>query len=199
MRRQATFTSSFPHALSSVLGESDAGGDTRGLRIRLDAGGAAAAGQNYRIVPDKGYAAGSLNPANGPLTLTNTNAGVTVSIQGPGANLLTISGGDAVQVFVINHGVTASISGLTVANGYGNVGGIQNLGTLTVSNSTFSGNSVVGGGRWQSTMPAEEPGDRVRFQRRKSMPVYKNTEFGPDKKCEDGWLRPQCAICLHVF
>jgi predicted outer membrane repeat protein len=78
----------------------------------------------------------------GTLTLT-TN----VTITGPGANLLTISGGGTMTVFTVNSGVTASISGLTITggggSGYGS--GIFNQGTLTVSNCTLSGNSTGSG------------------------------------------------------
>ncbi len=90
-----------------------------------------------------------------PSTITLTSAlpfiAASITITGPGANLLTVSGNNKYQVFVVNSGVTASLSGLTIANGtpplgsYG--GGIFNDGgTLTVSNSAFSGNTGDGGG-----------------------------------------------------
>jgi len=81
---------------------------------------------------------------NSTLTLS-ANSGVTTNIQGPGANQLTISGGNAVQVFVITSG-TVNISGLTITNGATNNtgGGILNVSTLTVSNSAFV-NNVSGG------------------------------------------------------
>jgi Bacterial Ig-like domain (group 3) len=78
----------------------------------------------------------TLNSANGPLAI-NTN----LTLQGPGANLLTISGANSVEVFFINSG-TVSISGVTIADGKSSVGGgLINYGALTVSNSMFSGNS----------------------------------------------------------
>ncbi|HZD49884.1 MAG TPA: right-handed parallel beta-helix repeat-containing protein, partial [Silvibacterium sp.] len=75
-----------------------------------------------------------------------------LTIAGPGANVLTVSGNNSATVgtiFTINTGVTASISGLTIANGNSNSsdqggGGILNDGTLTVSNCTISGNSGTG-------------------------------------------------------
>ena len=82
------------------------------------------------------------------LSVAPTQTGVTINIQGPGANLLTISGGYAVEPFSILS-ATVNISGLTIANGYssGNAGGIYNSGgTLTVSNTTFSGNTGLVGG-----------------------------------------------------
>jgi CSLREA domain-containing protein len=93
----------------------------------------------------------SLN--GGTITVGSTlSINETTTIAGPGANLLTISGGNAVEIFDINTGVTATISGLTIANGNaGSVlvgGGIASYSgsALTVSNSTFSGNTAVDGG-----------------------------------------------------
>src|SRR5262249_789991 len=87
----------------------------------------------------------------------------SLTIQGPGAGLLTISGGDAPaagvhgsRVFEVDGATTAvTLRGLTISNGggwadpsafdrsswdgYG--GGILNFGTLTVSACTLSGNS----------------------------------------------------------
>jgi hypothetical protein len=103
-----------------------------------------------------GTGQGTITLTNGSLTLT-TN----VTIIGPGANALAIDGGctgcdpggspsGGVRVFVVNSGVTASISGLTIRHGNaGNGdsgGGIANNGTLTVTNSTISGNSSDNGG-----------------------------------------------------
>ena len=76
-----------------------------------------------------------------------------MTINGPGASSLTLSGNNASRVFNISAG-TASISGVTVSNGYGDPsgGGIYNRGTLTVTNCTISANkagsssNVSGGG-----------------------------------------------------
>ncbi len=76
-----------------------------------------------------------------------------VNIQGPGADKLTISGNNSVPVFSIGPGVTAAISGLTIANGKASAsssnagGGIENIASiLTVENCTFSGNTASFGG-----------------------------------------------------
>ena len=62
-------------------------------------------------------------------------------------NNLTVSGNYANQVFDVNVGVTATIAGLTIADGFGpSGGGILNNGMLTVSNSTLLGNEGSGGG-----------------------------------------------------
>ena len=92
--------------------------------------------------------------ATGTVTLLSALPALAadMTITGPGANILTVSGNNSATVgsiFAINTGVTASISGLTIANGNSNSndqggGGILNDGTLTVSNCTISGNSGTG-------------------------------------------------------
>jgi uncharacterized repeat protein (TIGR01451 family) len=74
----------------------------------------------------------------------------SLTIQGPGANQLTVSGNNVVRVFSIaagNFNPNVTLSGLTIANGNGvgsSGGGIlnQSTGTLNVINSTLSGNSA---------------------------------------------------------
>jgi predicted outer membrane repeat protein len=64
-----------------------------------------------------------------------------------GGGLITISGGGTTQVFVVNSGETLALANLAVSYGYNGMGGaILNEGTLTVSNSTFSGNEAYNGG-----------------------------------------------------
>jgi hypothetical protein len=73
-----------------------------------------------------------------------------VMITGPGASNLTVEGGGSgsnFHVLAVESGVTATLSGLTIAGGnadYG--GGIDNLGTLTLTDCTVSGNSASSGG-----------------------------------------------------
>ena len=83
----------------------------------------------------------------GTITLTSTlTISQNLTIQGPGANLLTISGNNAVPVFTVNSGAQLSLLGLTIANGNttGPGGGISNNGVLTVSSSSFNDNSTAG-------------------------------------------------------
>ena len=81
----------------------------------------------------------------GPITI-----GHNLTINGPGASMLTISGGNAVEDFAISGGNVA-ISGLTIANGLATQGGgISNAGSLTVTNSVFSGDVAQG----NSTTPS---------------------------------------------
>jgi hypothetical protein len=64
-----------------------------------------------------------------------------VTISGPGANELSIDGNQGDFVFAVDPDKTATISGLTIRTGQF---GIGNVGTLTVSDCTVSGNSSVG-------------------------------------------------------
>jgi hypothetical protein len=91
----------------------------------------------------------------GTINLTGALPNLThnISINGPGANLLTVrrdTGGDY-RIFVVTVGATVAISGLTIANGNGGYsdvggGGILNLGSLTLSNCTVTQNQGNGGG-----------------------------------------------------
>jgi CSLREA domain-containing protein len=83
-----------------------------------------------------------------PRIVSASTAG-TLTIDGGGN--ITISGGGNVQVMVVNSGADLTLRNLTIANGWSvDGGGIfnQSGGTLTVTNSTFSGNSagLYGGG-----------------------------------------------------
>ncbi|HKI17600.1 MAG TPA: dockerin type I repeat-containing protein, partial [Isosphaeraceae bacterium] len=81
----------------------------------------------------------------GPLVLSNTSN--PVSITGPGASLLTISGNNSVEVFDVNQNVTAALSDLTIANGSSTAtggGGIGNFGTLTVTACSIASNKATG-------------------------------------------------------
>ncbi len=85
----------------------------------------------------------TLSPSLGKLNLTNTAA--PLSIVGPGANQLTISGGDAVGVFAIASNVTVTMTGMTISAGSAGTGGgaVNSQGNLTVANDVFSGNAAV--------------------------------------------------------
>jgi len=88
---------------------------------------------------------------SGIITLTSGQLVVdkNLTIKGPGADRLTISGNRAFRVFNIPPNTTTSISGLTIADGVGSDslntgGGIYAVGSLTLSDCTFRGNA---GGR----------------------------------------------------
>jgi len=61
-----------------------------------------------------------------------------------GEGNLTVDGNDSHGVFGVSSGVTAELRGFTVTGGYvaGDGGGIANSGTLTLTNSTVSGNTA---------------------------------------------------------
>jgi photosystem II stability/assembly factor-like uncharacterized protein len=91
------------------------------------------------------------SPATITVTSTKTiSADTTID----GGNLITISGDNRVGVFSVSYGVNFTLHNLTIADGYasgnffdgGHGGGINNVGTVTVINSTFSGNRAVGCG-----------------------------------------------------
>jgi len=86
---------------------------------------------------------------SGQLELSNTS--VPITIDGPGADALTIDAGGKSRVFAIDPGVTASISGLTVTGGsagstYGHGGDLLNQGTLTLTGATVRDGFGYGGG-----------------------------------------------------
>ena len=76
-------------------------------------------------------------------TLELSETAGSEAIDGPGASIVTVSGGGAVGVFSVTSGVIATISGLTISGGFaGQGGGIDNAGTLTVNSSTIANNST---------------------------------------------------------
>ena len=87
---------------------------------------------------------GTITLTNGELVITNN-----LTINGPGATNLTISGNNASRVLSFG-GVTAAISAVTIANGYASGGGggiVNGSSTLTVSNCTLTRNAA-GGNSW---------------------------------------------------
>jgi subtilisin-like proprotein convertase family protein len=91
------------------------------------------------------------------ITLTTGELSINsdVTINGPGANLLTVSGNNNSRVFFIASGFAATLSGMTITGGNGVGagisgfgGGIHNLlGNLTISDSVISvNNASIGGG-----------------------------------------------------
>jgi hypothetical protein len=82
---------------------------------------------------------GTITLTSGQLTIANN----AVTIVGPGADVLSVSGHHASRVFEVD-AVQAALSGLTITNGSPaspqNGGGIFNGGTLTLNNAIVSGN-----------------------------------------------------------
>jgi hypothetical protein len=88
-------------------------------------------------------------PAN-TITLTSGQLALTknLTIQGLGADQLTISGNYSSRVFDVAQGATVTLSGMTITKGFLQTagGGILNNGTLTITNSTIAGNGAAYGG-----------------------------------------------------
>ena len=96
---------------------------------------------------------GTITLASALPTIATTATAGTLTITGPGANSLTISGNNLFRIFVVNTGGNLTLNNITVTKGNitGNGGGIFNQGTLainscTISNSTATGNSATTGG-----------------------------------------------------
>jgi hypothetical protein len=96
----------------------------------------------------------------GTIALTSGELDITdsLTINGPGASALTVSGNHASRVFGITGNPTVVIADLTVANGwtYGSPGGGISVagGALTLDHVTLSGNSAVGEDRSDSLYDA---------------------------------------------
>jgi hypothetical protein len=86
----------------------------------------------------------------GTIALTSGELDITddLTIVGPGAVSLTVSGNNASRVFNVAAGTTDAISGLTISNGkpdhLDSGAGILNAGNLTVSNCSISNNYLPG-------------------------------------------------------
>jgi hypothetical protein len=143
-----------PPALFTVLNSNDTGsGSLRDAILQANANseadtilfgdGSGTGGTNFLdVTPDV------ITLTSGAITFAGDTALTTVT--GSGANLLTVSGGGTQQVFWINSGISASLTGMTITGGQvtGDGGGVNNFGTLTMTDCTVSGNSATskGGG-----------------------------------------------------
>src|SRR5262249_22781108 len=85
---------------------------------------------------------------DGTITLTGGQLSITgdLTIDGPGADRLAVSGNDASRVFRIGSGVTAAIDDLTITHGHADNGGaIWNAGgSLSLSHVIVSQNQALG-------------------------------------------------------
>jgi hypothetical protein len=90
----------------------------------------------------------------GTIILTSGELAINqdLTIEGPGAGIITVSVNQASRVFSIAN-FTAAISGLTFSGNSAGFpgGGISNDGTLTVTDSAFTGNSAGFGGGIDNT------------------------------------------------
>ncbi len=143
-RLEALEDRSVPSTLT-VTSLADSGSGSGTLRAEI-----AAANGGDTIVFAPSLAGRAITLTSGELAINKS-----MDIEGPGANLLTISGGNVSRVFDITaSNASVTIAGLTVANGrvYGSLGGSISQGggiydaggTLTLDHSTLSGNEAHG-------------------------------------------------------
>jgi hypothetical protein len=96
-----------------------------------------------------GTSPATITLTQGQLELSNTANAITIA-DGMGQGPLTVSGNHAARVFLIDSQVTATITGLTIANGSanGNGGGIYNASgtTLDIQDCTIESCSATGMG-----------------------------------------------------
>jgi parallel beta-helix repeat protein len=120
-------------------------GSTGTLRWAISQANAAGGAETINFSPTVFSAPQTITLGGTQLELSNTTG--TETITGPAAGV-TISGNKKSRVFQVDSGVTAALSGLTIAAGSatGAGGGLYNLGTTTLTNCTVGGNSAVNGG-----------------------------------------------------
>ncbi len=88
----------------------------------------------------------------GTITLSSTLViDKNLTISGPGAATLSVSGNNSVVVLVTSYNTDVSISGLTVSGGFnanqgGWGGGIVNFSSMTLTNCVITGNTIPAGG-----------------------------------------------------
>jgi predicted outer membrane repeat protein len=106
--------------------------------------GSVCAGSTITFAPN---VTGQINLTSGELVV-----GKSMTINGPGASVLSVRRDNAAGTFRIFNvtpaGVVANLSGLTIANGIGvpSGGGIHNSGTLNLARVAVSGNLATNGG-----------------------------------------------------
>ncbi|HEY7837575.1 MAG TPA: right-handed parallel beta-helix repeat-containing protein, partial [Terriglobales bacterium] len=87
--------------------------------------------------------------ASGTIKLTGAALPVIVAattVQGPGANQLTISGAGLYSIFILESGASLNISGLTLAHAQGTAIDFGATGSLTVANCAFVDNASTNNG-----------------------------------------------------
>src|SRR5262249_28171270 len=89
---------------------------------------------------------------SGTIILTTSELGIgkDLTINGPGADVITVSGNRALRIFNIAPKFVVAISGLTIADGFPQAdggGGILSAGTVTINASILSGNRAAPFGR----------------------------------------------------
>ena len=119
--------------------------EVRGATLTVTNTGDSGAGSLRQAIADANSGDTIDFAVTGTITLTTGQLVISqdLTIEGPGTGSLTISGNNVSRVFSITVGNVA-ISGVTIRDGNSgsDSGGIQNFGTLTLTNSTVSGNTA---------------------------------------------------------
>jgi hypothetical protein len=117
---------------------------TTSLRSALVTANAdAAAGTSDTITFNSSLNGDTITLTQGVLTLSGAGSG-TITING--GNEITVSGNNLSEVFKVDSGVSAVLTGLTIEDGSAtDGGGINNAGTLTLNNSTITSNAATYG------------------------------------------------------
>src|SRR5208283_4160478 len=132
-------------------------GLARAATLSVSITGDSGAGSLRQAITDANAASGASTiefSVTGTITLLSTLPAITgnLTIDGPTTSPgITISGDGSVQLMVVNSGATLNLQLLTLENGSvtgapAQGGAIFNSGTLTVADSTFSGNQATGNG-----------------------------------------------------
>ncbi len=144
LQASTPLTSSLTHTFK-VTNSSDSGkGSLRQAILDANADSAQNPGVVDVINFNLGKGAQTIKLTSGNLDITAQN----LTINGTGANALTISGNNKFQDFKIEAGASATISGLTIANGLSATtggGGILNNGILTLIKSVLANDKTTAG------------------------------------------------------
>jgi hypothetical protein len=95
------------------------------------------------------FAGGTITFNCGPVPVTivlHTTKMISTSVDLQGGGLITLSGARAVSHFQVFFGQSLSLSGVTLTQGSGTFGAIQNFGTLTITNSQLVDNQSSANG-----------------------------------------------------
>jgi len=127
-----------PHVVVTNLNDSGAGSLRAATQLADNSVGTT-------TITFAGGLTGAIHLTSGQLELSNSVG--NTDIVGPGAQVITITGGGATRVLQVDAGVTATVSGLTITGGSGESGGgINDAGTLSLDASAISGNTASKGG-----------------------------------------------------
>jgi hypothetical protein len=122
----------------TTLADGAGGGSLRDAILTTPSGG---------VVSFRSGLTGTIVLTQGALFITKN-----LTITGPGADLITVSGNNVTQVFNVPAGPTVTISGLTIANGRAPAGaGLDNGASLTITDCIFTQNAAINSGTLSPT------------------------------------------------